>query len=610
MLFIKQFVHNHRSVIALLASCSIQVAFLYLCYAWVEWQVSAITLMFTLLGASALWFFLASIRFPYRPYIATGMYGISVVYAISNIVYIEVFDSFISLGASTDLATIIPTIKEFAHTITLLQYTVAILTIVGSVWSVTMVRSWYQKPLWHTALFSLTFVCAFIALVSYTIAKPNPDWWQIQQKQQALGMYGSWAESSINTILHAGIDTTYASSLHGQLDATIQQTTSSVDLPLTMVSDEKPHVIIFQMESIPAWGMEHGIEAMPYLSELIKNNIAVDAFYPNGCHTIDAELTMLCSQYSHTEKAIAQVGTEEEYHCLPHMLKDRYAYETVSFHADNTDFWSRDVLHPKWGFDTLRFTPEFPLKMPDEFLLEEAVDFLATQEAPTFIDVIGFSSHAPHTFSMMEGFKKSFDYDISSYEGPLSADLVSRIELAHEVDVRAFLGFMTSIDNSIKTLMEALEEKGLRDNTIVVIVSDHRYYGFKDKSKQNFFDYNRVPFVIITPQGMQQHVAGISSHIDIAPTLLHLIEGETYKAPETFIGKSLFDPNRSNEVFMACQGNLQYSNNDELIIQTVKKGSGYNIVSNDATVPERQIQQLVNQMQQRAFLIDSLYAAQ
>jgi len=91
--------------------------------------------------------------------------------------------------------------------------------------------------------------------------------------------------------------------------------------------------------------------------------------------------------------------------------------------------------------------------------------------------------------------------------------------------------------------MKALDDCGLRDNTIVILVSDHGdMLGERGLwYKMSFFEAaSRVPLIISAPKIFAPgRVAGSVSLIDIAPTLVDLAGGDSQALGEHFDGRSL-----------------------------------------------------------------------
>ena len=91
-----------------------------------------------------------------------------------------------------------------------------------------------------------------------------------------------------------------------------------------------------------------------------------------------------------------------------------------------------------------------------------------------------------------------------------------------------YLGLVTLVDNAVGEILQALEDSGEADNTIVVFTSDHGDmmgdHGILAKSTQ-YEEAVRVPLLLRAPwlEGQGQRVAGRFSQIDLVPTLLDLL---------------------------------------------------------------------------------------
>jgi len=91
-----------------------------------------------------------------------------------------------------------------------------------------------------------------------------------------------------------------------------------------------------------------------------------------------------------------------------------------------------------------------------------------------------------------------------------------------------YWGNVTLVDQSVGIILNALEESGQADNTIVVFTSDHGEmagdHGMRGKTVM-YEESVRVPLLIRVPWLKRQirKVSGAISHIDLVPTLLELM---------------------------------------------------------------------------------------
>ena len=112
----------------------------------------------------------------------------------------------------------------------------------------------------------------------------------------------------------------------------------------------------------------------------------------------------------------------------------------------------------------------------------------------------------------------------------------------HKGLLQAYYASVSYMDAQVGRVLDALEEKGLADNTIVVFSSDHGYllgHHHKFQKQHLFEEATRVPFIISVPWLKNQHGQGttkITELVDLYPTLADLAG---LAAPSTLQGSSL-----------------------------------------------------------------------
>ena len=112
----------------------------------------------------------------------------------------------------------------------------------------------------------------------------------------------------------------------------------------------------------------------------------------------------------------------------------------------------------------------------------------------------------------------------------------------HKGLLEAYYASVSYMDAQVGRVLDALEELGLKDNTIVVFTSDHGYLlGHHNKfQKQHLFEEaTRVPFIVSVPWMKDRHgqaTQHITELIDLYPTVAELAG---LKAPGDLHGESL-----------------------------------------------------------------------
>jgi len=526
-----------------------------------------------------------------------------VVYSLINLLNYEVFNTFLrfSFGKGSNIYTLIQSLQDYYKLISLASYFLSFLLWVVYFYAVFILRTKYKnKELilterpnlsknWKSKV-SFTLLTFFSLLLSFSLASylqknPLSTWHDNTVYASDIGFFGniysqaviSWKQrdtdnSAVIAVAGEKIENkteelSPLATLSAYLTDLPSKDRTTLDFPGKI---DKPNIIVYQLESVDKWAMKQDPNPMPFLKTLMDENISSKHFMANGCHTIDAEYSTMCSKLLHSGGAISDMlGNDKNFNCLPDMLKNDFGYETSVFHSNNAEFWNRNVLMKQWGINNYYFSPEVPQKANDEKILNIALEKSLQSGKPFFSYVIGHISHFPFTLEKIKGDNDRAGNDnIKPYSGNLNESVMSRIEIDEET-TRIYLGYLQEVDRNLKDFFELLEEKGLRDNTVVVIFGDHRFYDFhKGENSLNFYDYNDIPFTIVLPKSLeyknnQKHYI---SNIDIAPTILNLIEGENFEKPEQFVGQSIFSEDHPENVLLKCKGDLIFAN-DEVVMR-------------------------------------------
>jgi len=315
----------------------------------------------------------------------------------------------------------------------------------------------------------------------------------------------------------------------------------------------KPHIIIYQLESVSSWPLKQEPSPMPFLSELIKKYGAAEHFFSNGCLTINAEFSSLCSFLPESNGPISDLYSYNNYYCLPEILKEKYNYLTVMRHANSLSFWNREELTKRWGFEKTYFQPYYKNREYESKIFKDVIKQIKESDRPTFNYVIGLTSHTPHNKKFADLNNRKNGINIEPYSGALNG--VSGEVRENEETVRYYYSFLTAVDDTIKSLFNDLKSNDLLKNTIVIIYGDHRFYRFKnEETKKGFLNFNEIPLVFYAPGEKEGILKQYASQLDIAPSLLHIISREENSLPEYFLGSSIFSNNSGGYAIGKCLG--------------------------------------------------------
>jgi len=119
-----------------------------------------------------------------------------------------------------------------------------------------------------------------------------------------------------------------------------------------------------------------------------------------------------------------------------------------------------------------KFSPEGR----DTPIYEKAIDFIRRhKDEPFYVNIWGFTTHAPVASApnYLEKFKdvKVNRADFSDYMQPVFDDSITILDDL-DLNMRHYLGNVYALDLNVKMVMDALDELGLADNTVLVFSSD------------------------------------------------------------------------------------------------------------------------------------------
>jgi len=125
--------------------------------------------------------------------------------------------------------------------------------------------------------------------------------------------------------------------------------------------------------------------------------------------------------------------------------------------------------------------------------------------------------------------------------GVIEEDEIELLKNTYDAEIRF-------VDNCIKDLFDVLISLGVDKNTFIIVTGDHGEEFFEHggyHSHENFYDEMlRVPLIIYGPGVPNKVIDGQVEQINIAPTILHLLEE---KEEPSFKGRSLLNEKPESE---------------------------------------------------------------
>lgn len=426
--------------------------------------------------------------------------------------------------------------------------------------------------------FVLVFLCilTIIGISFYNIKNPSPAWSSVTVFHSEFGPVGYFYLEFFKKRISKKPAVSMAYDFNGEKSNYLLYTKNSLK-NLSLLKEKKfyvkpplpkfiemPRIIFYQLESTSMWAVNQNPTPMPFLKKLMEENITVDQFFSNDCHTIGSEFASLCSLLPDSRNIISARIDPPDYECLPEILSKRFGYSTEMYHSNVPSFWNRDKLAPGWGIEKMYFSPYFKPKASDEIVVTEMVRNMLEKNNPVFTYFIGYTSHAPHTEDNMYLQLVENQLKIKPYAYELNST-AKNIELPQN-ELKNYLGFLTAEDEALKKMFTNLERTGELDNSIIVIFGDHRYYGFKNNNIKFLSEFNELPFVMYVPGMGALKIPIVASHMDIAPTILNLISEIDVDTKTHYIGQSIFSNNHFNQAVSKCGDEVSYFNSEVALV--------------------------------------------
>jgi lipoteichoic acid synthase len=270
-----------------------------------------------------------------------------------------------------------------------------------------------------------------------------------------------------------------------------------------------------------------GKEITPNLNKLMEEGVYFPHFYQQvgSGNTSDAEFTTNTSLYVPANSAAADTYTGKVLPGLPRLFQD-IGYTSVTFHTNDVAFWNRKNLYAALGFskyyDSSYFKDEDLVHFgsSDEVLYRktaEEMERLKNAGTSFYANVISMSGH--HPFNLPERKNK-----------------IELPERFHDTFVGDYLRSQNYADYALGQFVGELKQRGLWDNSLLVIYGDHMGVPIYSMTKTDrtlmeemtgaSYDYTRmlnIPLILMAPGALQpQQVSVVGGQSDIMPTVANL----------------------------------------------------------------------------------------
>lgn len=272
----------------------------------------------------------------------------------------------------------------------------------------------------------------------------------------------------------------------------------------------------------------------------------------NSCATMNNEFSGMTSLYSIYNTCTASKYKKNTYsESIFHLFKQT-DYQTFSAHNYTQAYYPRKTIHRNMGSEEyygveklgISYSNEYRNWANDDDFMKSVLEILddknlTEKKFMTWLTTV--SSHQP--------------YNVSSDQGDRYLSLTKNTK--YPKDVRRYMSKLKVLDEGLGILLDGLENKGILDDTVIVLFGDHYPYGIPTKNLNKVLDYNtaedlnaeRVPFVIYNPSLEHKTFSDYTFYVNMLPTLANLFNIDY--DPRLYLGQDLLSEDYESLVVFA-----------------------------------------------------------
>ncbi|HEV3025318.1 MAG TPA: sulfatase [Pirellulales bacterium] len=316
--------------------------------------------------------------------------------------------------------------------------------------------------------------------------------------------------------------------------------------PLLAAGKRPKNVLLIVLESTAAefFGvMGSPWPTTPNLDVLAaRNGVVFENVYSQAASSCKSLVALTNSTYPRPDwLLIVRDHPDFDVPALPQVLRDR-GYRSCYAHSGYWSWQGRDLFLLARGVDQLVDASDKPHEqinswgINDEAMYQGVLDWIDAEPGrPFFAFAYTNETHHPYVTPQVP-----FDFG------------------AVDVEFGRYLNSVRGADAKINWLLTQLERRGLLDSTLVAITADHgESFGQHNQWTHAFGVYEQtvhVPLLLLHPAlaDLPRRNAAVGQHIDIAPTLLDLLD---IPAPVEWQGRSLLRPDAGERAYFMSVGN-------------------------------------------------------
>ena len=255
----------------------------------------------------------------------------------------------------------------------------------------------------------------------------------------------------------------------------------------------------------------NGQEVTPNLNKFIKDSMYFSKFYPQisvGTSS-DTEFTLNTGLMPSSSGTVFVNYYNRDYKAMPEYFSNM-GYYTFSAHANNREYWNRELMHKTLGYKTFYAKDNFiipedensedyvGLGLSDKAFFKQLMDVLdniRNENSLYMGTIITLSNHSPFNDVEKYGdFDLTMSYTYTDEDGNEVSGVSPYLEGS---DMGNYIKSAHYADSAFGEFLSYLDEGGYLDNTVIVFYGDHE--ARLDKKEFNLlYNYDPVTNSVIS----------------------------------------------------------------------------------------------------------------
>ena len=328
-----------------------------------------------------------------------------------------------------------------------------------------------------------------------------------------------------------------------QIDAWFDARPEATANDMTGLLKDK-NVVLVLMESMDDWMIG---DHTPTIARLMEEGINFTNFYTppyGGIRTFNTEFCINTGSFLSSGGGYAFDYVTNTYDQSLASLLRQAGYSAKTFHYNDPSFYSRGVFSQAMGYEEYVCYADYLTQYSEKEKKQKLYDDTILFTEPSLRQAFFREAEKTFDFVITRSAHLSYKYnEVLSHWGLKKYPEYKGLTGSEETDCALLKARL--VDDFFAELLRALEQEGRLENTVIIGITDHYTYGYKDEASLLELSgvgekllLEKTPCFIWSPDLEPMTVEKTLNTSDFVPTVLNLLGVETrYR----YMGRDAFD---------------------------------------------------------------------